>query len=58
MRWKIPMPKEKPKDGHSHIVIAIKGQRDRMEFVAQIPTETSQQVMEMLMQQAAKGATK
>lgn len=54
MRWKIPMPKEQPKEGHSHIVIAIKGKRQRLEFQAQIPTNTAEEVIEQLMRAQAE----
>lgn len=54
MRYKFPMPKEKPKSGHSHIVIAIKGERTRMEFQAQIPTDKAEEVIAALIESAAK----
>lgn len=57
MRWKVPMPKEQPKEGHSHIVIAIKGKRQRLEFSAQIPCDVAEDVINKLMVETAAPLT-
>jgi len=58
MRWKVPMPKEAPKEGHSHVVIAIKGSGGRLELVTQIPSGNASAIMELLLERAAHQATK
>lgn len=58
MRWKVPMPKEAPKEDHCHVIVAIKGQRTRFELVTQVPTEHAQKVIELMVHSAAHQATK
>jgi hypothetical protein len=45
-KWKVPMSKAKPKEGHAHFVIAYKTAGGaRMEFDGQLPVHAAQMLM-------------
>lgn len=45
-RWKVPMPKAKPKVGYAHFVLAFKTEGGtRMEFDGQIPVHLAGELM-------------
>jgi hypothetical protein len=47
-KWKVPMPKVKPKSNHAHFVMAYKTEcGTRMEFDGQLPWHIAQELMAM-----------
>ncbi|MDO8415204.1 MAG: hypothetical protein Q7S87_03210 [Agitococcus sp.] len=49
-KWKAAMPREIPPKGRADVVLAIRSAGSRLEYVGNMPTETAQKIMALLIE--------